>query len=393
MRLALGSIALAVAPGVSGVLAARALGPEGRGELAVLLALGTLGGSIGLRGYDTALLARPDPDALSARLQLARRRCLLVVPIEGALAAFVAIGVLGSSKLLPGLLACVLAASTVLFLLTRAANLSADRGSVVLASDLTSAIVLLACSALVFLAAGGPAFFVVAAVIGLIAGSLVGSVVPESETGGSLQRLGARGELGRDLDEIGRPALLARSFQAAAFRLDRVVLAALAGASAVGIYAAVVPFAEMATIVPLHLSMLVTREMAADPKQQPWHAYRPARVALALAVSSTLVVLLVAERLIEVVYGEQYTEGTSALRILAVASFVSVVWRLVESGLFARGPASGAVMASLVAAVLAVGFTAFLADWGATGAATASLIGYSAAFVVSTLFARTVRRA
>jgi O-antigen/teichoic acid export membrane protein len=102
---------------------------------------------------------------------------------------------------------------------------------------------------------------------------------------------------------------------------------------------------------------------------------------------------VIARPIIEFFYGDEFLDGVTALRVLAVASVVSVAWRYAEAELFGRARARGAAVATAVAAVIVVGGTAALAGLEATGAALASLVGYSAGLVVVVGALRKVRRA
>ena len=149
IQLAIGTVALAVAPAIAGVLAARSLGPDGRGELAVALAVATIAGSVGMRGYDVAIMSVPrrDLDEGSA-IALIGRRARQALVVEGPVAAVVAAMVLWRLPFV--LLVSVVAMSSLSsgYLLLRALNIRAARGRRVLLTDCTAAAVTL-CGAVV----------------------------------------------------------------------------------------------------------------------------------------------------------------------------------------------------------------------------------------------------
>lgn len=387
-RLGVGTVALAVAPGVAGVLAARSLGATGRGELAVALALATVAGSVGMRGLDTAMLADSTESDDRAKRVLVVHRAGGVVVLEGLAAGILASLVLGSLHVFLSVSVALAGSATTLFLLTRSLNIAGRRFADVLRADLLAAVVMLAGSVLASALSIGPEGYVWAAIAGLALGAICGvRAVPGS------MRVGAEAvvRVRAGLVAVGRPAWATRVLQAAAFRLDRVVLAALAGAGAAGIYAAVLPFAEMATIVPLHLSQMATSRIAQSDGGLRWFDLRESRLALVAAVTAIGLVVLVSGPLVGLVYGDEFGAGVSALRLLAVASLVSVVWRFNESELFGRRRPKGAVVSTAVAAFLVIFGTVGLSSLGADGAALASLIGYTAALALSSRFVRAAR--
>ncbi len=397
IRLAAGSIALALSPAVAGVLAARSLGPDGRGELAVALAVATIAGSIGMRGFDVAIMSvdRRDLDDRAA-VSLIGRRAGRVLVVEGPVAAAVAAIVLRS--LPPVLLISVVAMSALstAFLLLRALNLRSSLNRRVLASDCTVAASSLA-AAIVAAARDAPAGgYVVAACLGLVVGcavGLTGREVPAAAHPSTSAEVVSGQQLEQSLAPVAGPAWKARVFQTASFRLDRVVLAAVGGVATAGVYAAVLPIAEMTTIVQLHLTQLVNAQIADADGGRRWGSLSLSRLAIGSSALLVAAVIVAAPQLIDLIYGPEFAGGVTALRILAVASLISLLWRLAEAELFGRRAPTGAVRATVVAAVLTVGGTALLGGIGPAAASVASLVGYSAALAVVLVSLREVRRA
>ncbi len=389
IQLAIGTVALAVAPAIAGVLAARSLGPDGRGELAVALAVATIAGSVGMRGYDVAIMSVPrrDLDEGSA-IALIGRRARQALVVEGPVAAVVAAMVLWRLPFV--LLVSVVAMSSLSsgYLLLRALNIRAARGRRVLLTDCTAAAVTL-CGAVVAADRGAEAgVYVFAACVGLAAGCFValsGRNTPANHgTGRRVEHVFA---------PLAGPAWRARVFQTAAFRLDRVVLAAVGGVATAGVYAAVLPIAEMTTIVQLHMAQIVNARIADAEGDRRWGSFVIARLAILSSAVLAIAVIVAAPQLIDLVYGPEFASGTAALRILALASVVSLMWRMAEAELFGRRAPSRAVAATLVAAVITVGGTALLGGIGPAAASVASLLGYSAALAVVVVSLRSVRRA
>lgn len=378
VRLIVGTGVLALSPALVGVMAARTLGPDGRGELAVALAIGTLAGTIAMRGLDVALLAGTATHVPVAQVRaVLRRRVGVALCVEGVVAGLAVAGVLGLSAIVVVAVVPALTAAAASFGLVRAANLAAGRSGAVLAGDLTSAAIALAIAAGFTVAGPHPAAFVGAACIGLVAGAAVGLRPVRAAGAGPVGDVGAWHP-----GTVARAAWLGRVFQGIAFRLDRIVLAVFAGSTATGLYAAAVPLAEMVTIVPLHLAQLVTVRVASSPDARPWHRYRDVRLLLVACVAGSVVLVAAAPWLIDVVYGPEFDGAVHALRVLAVASALSVVWRFAEADLYGRSIARPAAVATAVAAVVVLATTAMLSGIGAEAAAYGSLAGYAAGTII-----------
>lgn len=389
LLLAIGTASLAIAPGIAGVMAARSLGPEGRGQLAVAVALATIGGTVGMRGLDMAILADSGESDLDLKRSLLLRRAKNVIVVDGLIAGLATAVVLWTARPPIVLSVIALAAATVVFLLTRAVNLGAGRTPRVLSTDLVSSAVMLVGAAVVTLAGGDAAGYVFASAGGLLVGGWYGlrGIPATSDRDAAARSLADR------LGGIGSTAWKARILQSAAFRLDRVVLAATAGTAAAGVYAAVVPIAEMATIVPLHLAQLTTARIARAETPSGWHEERSSQLALLISVVGIALILALAGPVVDLLYGPEFESGVVALRLLAVASLVSVLWRLNEAELFGRGRTDGIVAATAVAAVIVLGGTAVLSSFDASAPAIASLVGYSAACALTFRFVLRARRA
>jgi len=355
----------------------------------VALAVGTIAGSIGMRGYDVAIMSidRGDLDE-GAVVALIGRRARQVSVVEGPIAAAVAALVLWQVPVVLLVSVVALSSASTGFLLLRAVNLRVSSGRRVLIADCATAIVTLGGALVAFTRDAGAGGYVAAACLGLVTGcfaALVGRKTPVGPARGS--------EVEQVFSSLAGPAWWARMFQTAAFRLDRVVLAAVGGVATAGVYAAVLPIAEMTTIVQLHMAQLVNAEIADAGGGRRWGSLLISRLAVVSSAMLAAAVIASAPQLIDLIYGPEFAGGATALRILTMASVVSLLWRLAEAELFGRRAPSGAVSATVIAAVLTIGGTALLGGIGAAAASVASLVGYSAAFAVVLVSLRTVRRA
>ena len=381
--------AMAVAPVVGGVLAFRGTGAIGRGELATYVVSATIAALIATRGVDAALLSRTVVTAPATELwPLVNRRLIKAAAIEAPAAAVVASLLVGRFDAMGAVAAWLLTLAVLDYLLSKALAVRAQATATVFRLDVSIAATSIALSSLVY-AMGGPATayaWAITAPIVLVM-TIARVVHPERR----VLRLVSGSAGAAAIYRRALPLFLSKGLLVTAFRLDRLLLVWLAGLSVAGIYAAAIPLAELVGLAPLHLAQISTVELTARP-ERPW--WRPIPALLGIAISGTLmmVVLAGAAPILTLAYGDSSSELVRTVRILAVASFVSGLWRLVEAELVARGQSRLTVPPAGSAAILVVVVTvAFAARWQSTAAAVASLVGYTAALAISIAFSRRER--
>lgn len=172
-------------------------------------------------------------------------------------------------------------------------------------------------------------------------------------------------------------------------RLDVLLLARLAGAGAVGLYAVAVAFAGLVWLVT---DAVVTgareRQWSADPEQSRAATAAAARMSLLVAVLLVPPLALAAPVAIRVFFGEAFGDATDALWALLPASAAMAWWRALSAGLarFGRPATVNGVAFGALAVNLALNLW-LIPALGIAGAALASLGSYvvgaiSAALVV-----------
>jgi O-antigen/teichoic acid export membrane protein len=172
-------------------------------------------------------------------------------------------------------------------------------------------------------------------------------------------------------------------------RLDQLMLGAMASSAAIGLYVIAVRLSEMTTMAAGALSDALLPEVAATQAgdQSVDLLGRSLRLTLYSHVILLVPMLLAAPVVLKKIFGERFLPATPALRWLLVAAAVWSAGAIVISGLKGLGyPGLSTVARLAAAAVTVVGLLVLLPRLGITGAAIASLIGYSVMFVVALLW-------
>jgi len=177
-------------------------------------------------------------------------------------------------------------------------------------------------------------------------------------------------------------------------RLDQIVLAAMASNVAIGLYVVAVRLSEMTTLAADAIADALMPEVAASKAEN--RAELLWARSLRLAIYMHLVLLpplwLAAPLLLRILFGERFVPATGAFRWLLLAAGVWSLGSIVISGLRGFGyPGLSTVAKFSAAAVTTVGLLVLLPRLGITGAAIASLIGYSVMLFIS-LFAFVKKR-
>ncbi len=172
-------------------------------------------------------------------------------------------------------------------------------------------------------------------------------------------------------------------------RLDQLMMGAMASSAAIGLYVIAVRLSEMTTMAAGALSEALLPEVAAPRAGN--HTVdllgRSLRLTLYSHVILLVPMLLAAPVVLKKIFGERFLPATPALRWLLVAAAVWSAGAIVISGLKGLGYPGLSTIARLASAVVTViGLLVLLPRMGITGAAIASLIGYSVMFLVALLW-------
>ncbi|HXI74200.1 MAG TPA: polysaccharide biosynthesis C-terminal domain-containing protein, partial [Pyrinomonadaceae bacterium] len=177
-------------------------------------------------------------------------------------------------------------------------------------------------------------------------------------------------------------------------RLDQLVLAAMASNVAIGLYVVAVRLSEMTTLAADAISDALMPEVAASKAENKAELLWARSLRLAIYMHLVLLppLWLVAPLLLRILFGEGFVPATGAFRWLLLAAGVWSLGSIVISGLRGFGyPGLSTVAKFSAAAVTTVGLLVLLPRLGITGAAIASLIGYSVMLFIA-LFAFVKKR-
>lgn len=387
--MALGSLAAnAIIAGVgvvTGSLAARLLGPHGRGQLASIQNVPVLLGGLAFVGMPSALTYYSARDRGAAR-------GLYASAVVAALSASIPLFALGWF-LLPTLVGQygdrVVASARIYLLFLPLQVIQALPYSALLGVGETAIWnVLRLLPSLAWLTAlgiGGALGFSDAPRVAIIYLFVYAATAPVS-TAAMLRkirhgRLRPTGTEVRQLIRFGAPGALAVLPFQLNLRLDQVVMAALLPASELGMYAAAVSWSGVLAPVlgagaPLLLPMMASGDL--DERQRRAMAARATRLSVLLAFAGAVAVALVTPIAVPVLFGGRFASATTPAIVLALAAGFAGLNTLLEEllkGLGApRWPLFGQIASLPVTVILLV---LLLAPYASVGAAIASLASYS----------------
>ena len=376
------------------LLTARHLGPSGRGEIAIAftLAWATTGvadlgtstsGRISLLVPDSGVTAR---DVLSLTVVL--------IPLQAVLAAsVVALLSLTSLNLSRGFGMAVVALSvaTMMFHSTVSLVYGLRRYGDVLAVEAA-----LAVFQIVVLAGllWTDRLTTTSAVVGMTVGPVLGAV-RLVQVSGAWRHSGAVRETSpwRTLILDGLSPMAGSISLFLALRLDRIVLAVVAGTRSLGLFTVALAVPETLRVLPKAVGQVV-----ADRGRSGIDSVATARRHTRLFVAGHGVVLAGAAAvgwiLLPVVFGEGFTDARDVLLVVTAAEAVLGVHLMHQALLVGFARPKGIGLPQVVGAVVMVVLVlVMIPTWGIQGAAWASLLGYTALAGTSTVWTnRELRR-
>ncbi len=169
-------------------------------------------------------------------------------------------------------------------------------------------------------------------------------------------------------------------------RLDQLMLGAMASNVAIGLYVIAVRLSEMTTLAADAIADALMPEVAAskatDKAELLWA--RSLRLAIYMHLLLLPPLWFAAPLILRVLFGQSFVPATSAFRWLLVAAGVWSCGSIVISGLRGFGHPGLSTLARFSAAVITgIGLVILLPRMGITGAAIASLIGYTVMLLIA----------
>ena len=375
-------------------LTARVLGPTGRGEIAVAFTIAYLTAKLADLGTSTSgRIHLLDPDHQVGPNDIASLTIALI-PLQ-AILAVIAVGLLSLSSLRLDLSfsMAVIGLSTATMMLRGAVAMlyGLRRYAVVLMAETAAAVIEVV--ALVVLWLGG-LLTAASAVTTMGIGSALCAAWLVSRPG-VLQR-GAGNVLTthwRTLIVDGISPMFGDVLFLMALRLDRLVLAVVAGAHQVGLYAAAMAIPETLRILPMAVGQVL-----ADRSRSGIDSVVDVRRHGRLVVLGYLLVLIIGALVgfvaLPLAFGEGFSEARDVLVIVMIAELFMSVHLMQQAALLGFGRPRGIGVPRVIGgAVTVVLGLVMIPTWGLHGAAWASLIGYAVLAATAVLWTnRELRR-
>ena len=167
-------------------------------------------------------------------------------------------------------------------------------------------------------------------------------------------------------------------------RLDQLMLGALASNVAIGLYVIAVRLSEMTTLVAGAIGSALMPEVARLEKKGEALWARSFRFAIYINVLMIVPLWLGASFILKILFGPSFVPAAGAFRWLLLAAMVLGCGSITISGLRGFGHPGLSTLARFSAAVVtAAALLVLLPRFGISGAAVASLIGYSTMLAVA----------
>lgn len=364
------------------LVVARSLGPEGRGEIALLTAIATLSSQLAVLGVDEANVNMAGTDA--TRRPALASNSLILAALFGGLAVAV---LLPLFELFPGI------------------GGDTSEGLRWLALAAIPGLVLQ--TYLNFLIRGGFGFGITnvawflspaIAFVGNVAMALTGVL---SVTSAFVLWIAAHTAativlvwyVGRRLDGFGKPDLslarralsfgvrshLGRVMMSGNYRADQWFVGAIAGSRELGLYSIAVAWSEVLFYVPTVL-VLVQRPflVRADREEARRRAAKGFRAGVVLTAPLVVGAVLFAPFLCTTIFGSEFAGAVDDLRILVIGVFGLLALQQLGNALTAQGRPGLWTIAAACAFVATVTLDlALIPEFGGAGAAVASRIAYA----------------
>ncbi|MFN7949389.1 MAG: oligosaccharide flippase family protein [Blastocatellia bacterium] len=169
-------------------------------------------------------------------------------------------------------------------------------------------------------------------------------------------------------------------------RLDQLMLGGMASSAAIGLYYVSVKLSEITTVLASSVADVLMPEVAArdQVEESVQLLTRSLRQTLYIYLLVLLPLWFGAPLILRVAYGADFLAATGTLRLLLVASLIWSLGAIIISGLNGLGYPGLSTLARLASAVVTVfALLYWLPRKGIAGAALASLLGYSVMMLVA----------
>ncbi|HEX7550932.1 MAG TPA: oligosaccharide flippase family protein [Candidatus Methylomirabilis sp.] len=366
---------------LASVIAARVLGPSGKGALAVtglITSLAVQFGDLGLHASTTYFAAR-QPSALRRIATLSLWAGLWMGVLLSGL-------VLAAARMFPGslgeipegymLIPVVVIPFSLLSLYFQNLLLGMQRIFAFNVVDLAGrGVGLLATILVLYVLHLGVWELLVAGLVISVGGSLVTIWIVFREAPLSS---GIDCALARDMLRYGMKFYLACLCAFLVIRIDLLMVNYFNGVTEAGIYSVAVGFADLLYMLPIAIGTILFPRIARDQAGEGGLTLMACRFAVILMSAVCLAAALLARPMILLLYGSAFTDSVRPLLWLLPGVFVLSLETIVANDLAGRGYPAVLVVYWCVGLLLNIGLNLILIPrWGATGAAAASTVTYA----------------
>ena len=369
---------------VGGLLAARLLGPEGRGYLATAMVWALMTTAVGSLGLPQALTyhAAREPAAVGDILGTA----LMILAVQTPLVLLVAFSATG--EILGGIPGALW--PTRVYLLSVPGSLLITCLST-LAQGLARFRLANALRALA--AASYPAGLVVAWLAGTTVSTVVVSLVSCQALAAVISMAVFRHAVRPRLSWQYRraPALLGWALQtywgSVAWhlntRLDQWVMTAVVSMRDLGNYAVAVSYASLLLVLSSGFAMLLFPAIAADLTQRRRRITRALWMNVGVTIGAALLMILATPVLLPRLFGEAFVEAPAVAPVLVAATVLLGANHVLSDGLRGAGRMNFVSTAETIGLFVTIAaLSVLLPPWGIAGAAWASVLSYGIVFLV-----------
>lgn len=169
-------------------------------------------------------------------------------------------------------------------------------------------------------------------------------------------------------------------------RLDQLMLGGMASSVEIGLYFIAVRLSEITTVLASSVADVLMPEVAASKQveESVQLLTRSLRQTIYVYLLVLIPLLLGAPLVLRIAYGPDFLAATATLRLLLVASLIWSAGAIVISGLNGLGYPGLSTLARLASAVVTVfALLSWLPKYGIVGAAFSSLLGYGVMLIVA----------
>jgi len=187
--------------------------------------------------------------------------------------------------------------------------------------------------------------------------------------------------------DYGFKTYLGGAFSFLSFRADIFLINLFTGTLAVGFYSVAVNISENIWLISKSAATMLFPEVASEERKSQWLTPIVCRNILLITAILALVLFLISKWLIVLLFTERFLNSVLPLRILLIGTIAISGSRIITSDLHGRGKPILSAYSNLSAIILNIILNLILIPkYGIIGAAWASAVSYSMAFLMNLVF-------